>query len=133
MVNGGYDMIDYLAIGKRIKRLRIQKHMTQEQLGNSIGLSAKHVSNIETNNAHPSLEALIQIANALECSLDCLCHKENIKRKSLIVPFQTHALTAKRNHPAQITKTLTVQNHPAGKHAAFRGKVHIALIFPCRP
>lgn len=72
MVNGGYDMIDYLAIGKRIKRLRIQKHMTQEQLGNSIGLSAKHVSNIETNNAHPSLEALIQIANALECSLDFL-------------------------------------------------------------
>ena len=30
------------------------------------------MSNIETNNAHPSLEALIQIANALECSLDFL-------------------------------------------------------------
>lgn len=65
-------MVDYLAIGKRIKRLRLQKHMTQEQLGNMIGLSAKHVSNIETNNAHPSLEALVEIANALECSLDFL-------------------------------------------------------------
>ena len=65
-------MLDYSAIGKRIKRLRLQKHMTQEVLGEKIGISAKHVSNIETANAHPSIETLVNIANVLECSLDYL-------------------------------------------------------------
>ena len=65
-------MINYAAIGKRIKRLRIQKHLTQEALGDKIGISAKHVSNIETNNAHPSIETLVELANVLECSLDYL-------------------------------------------------------------
>lgn len=70
-------MLDYSAIGKRIKRLRLQKHMTQEMLGEQIGISAKHVSNIETANAHPSIETLVNIANVLESSLDYLV-MENI-------------------------------------------------------
>ncbi len=63
-------MLDYSSIGKRIKRLRLQKHMTQEALSEKIDISAKHLSNIENNNAHPSIETLVAIANILECSLD---------------------------------------------------------------
>ena len=65
-------MLDYSSIGKRIKRLRLQKHMTQEALSEKIDISAKHLSNIENNNAHPSIETLVDIANILECSLDYL-------------------------------------------------------------
>ena len=39
-------MLDYSSIGKRIKRLRLQKHMTQEALSEKIDISAKHLSNI---------------------------------------------------------------------------------------
>ena len=56
-------MLDYSSIGKRIKRLRLQKHMTQEALSEKIDISAKHLSNIENNNAHPSIETLVDIAN----------------------------------------------------------------------
>ena len=48
-------MLDYSSIGKRIKRLRLQKHMTQEALSEKIDISAKHLSNIENNNAHPAI------------------------------------------------------------------------------
>lgn len=65
-------MIDYAAIGIRIKRLRMQKHMTQEELGEQIGLSSKHVSNIETNKARPSIESLVAIANVLGTTTDYL-------------------------------------------------------------
>ena len=40
------DMLDYSSIGKRIKRLRLQKHMTQEALSEKIDISAKHLSKI---------------------------------------------------------------------------------------
>ena len=68
-------MLDYSSIGKRIKRLRLQKHMTQEALSEKIDISAKHLSNIENNNAHPSIETLVDIANILK---SCTTHEKRI-------------------------------------------------------
>lgn len=65
-------MIDYAATGSRIKRLRLKNHLTQEQLSEKVELSPKHISNIETNNARPSLETLVTLSNILHTSLDYL-------------------------------------------------------------
>ncbi|MSS90113.1 helix-turn-helix transcriptional regulator [Eisenbergiella tayi] len=65
-------MIDYAATGARIKRLRLKNHLTQEQLSEMIGLSPKHISNIETSNAHPSIETLVALSNVLHTSMDFL-------------------------------------------------------------
>lgn len=75
-------MIDYASIGLRIRQLRIAKHLTQEELGEYVGLSAKHISNIETNNARPSIEALVAIANRLDCSLDYILVNEAEKMQT---------------------------------------------------
>ena len=58
-------VIDYDAIGMRIKIARIKAKMTQEVLADQVGLSVVHISNIENGNAKMSLQAIIDIANTL--------------------------------------------------------------------
>lgn len=72
-------MLDYGAIGSRIRSVRTRNHITQEELGEAVGLSAKHISNIENNNARPSIEALVGIANRLDVSVDYLLANDATK------------------------------------------------------
>lgn len=66
------NVIDYKAIGKRIKIQRIRMDMTQDKLAEITGLSNPHISNIETANTQLSLNALIIISNALNTTPDAL-------------------------------------------------------------
>ena len=65
-------VIDYDAIGLRIKIARIKAKITQESLAKQIALSPTHVSNIETGNTKLSLPTIINIANVLAVSVDDL-------------------------------------------------------------
>ena len=65
-------VIDYDAIGLRIKFARIKAKITQEDLASRAGLSTAHISNIETGNTKLSLPTIIAIANALSVSVDAL-------------------------------------------------------------
>ena len=61
-------MIDYSAIGRRIKTARLSCGMTQEKLAEQTGLSLPHISNIETGHTKLSLPTMVEIANALSVS-----------------------------------------------------------------
>lgn len=63
-------MIDYKDIGKRIRSMRLQKKMTQEQLAEATGVGTTHISHVETGNSIPSLQLLVDIINTLDCSAD---------------------------------------------------------------
>ena len=39
--------IDFAFIGQRIREVRSNKHLTQEYLGNMVGVNSTHISNIE--------------------------------------------------------------------------------------
>lgn len=62
----------YAAIGKRIKSTREQKGVTQEALAEKIGMSVTHINNLENAHSKASLTAFLNIANALDVSLDVL-------------------------------------------------------------
>ncbi len=62
--------VDYKAIGKRIKILRIQHSITQEKLAETAGLSTQHMSNIENGNTKSSLPTIVRIANAFSVTVD---------------------------------------------------------------
>ncbi len=62
--------LDFKAIGKRIKIARIRADLTQETVAETVGITAQHVSNIETGSSHVSLTTLVNIANLLEVSVD---------------------------------------------------------------
>jgi transcriptional regulator with XRE-family HTH domain len=52
-------------IGQKIKTLRTEKNLTQEQLAEKAGISIDFLSLIERGRNAPSLESLEKIANAL--------------------------------------------------------------------
>jgi transcriptional regulator with XRE-family HTH domain len=64
--------IDYKSIGKRIKRFRMERKLSQEDLGEFISLNPHYISQIENGRRIPSVDTLIMIANALEVSADDL-------------------------------------------------------------
>lgn len=64
--------MDNRAIGQRIKAAREAAHITQEELGNAVGCTAKHIGAIERGMKAPSLEALVIIANSIGASADLL-------------------------------------------------------------
>lgn len=57
--------INYEDIGKRIRRERENKNITQEKLAELAGISIQHICNIENSNTKLSLPVLIDIANAM--------------------------------------------------------------------
>ena len=64
--------IDYEELGKRIKHVREQKGISQDELGNFVWVNNVHISNIETGKKAPSIDLLIELANALGISTDDL-------------------------------------------------------------
>lgn len=77
-------MIDYKTIGARIRAVRLERKMTQEQLANAAGVGVTHISHIETGNSIPSLQAMVDIINALDCSADELLCAEINKARPLL-------------------------------------------------
>lgn len=63
-------MIDYKGIGIRIRDMRKTRKLTQEQLAEAAGVGVTHISHIETGNSIPSLQVMVDIINALDCSAD---------------------------------------------------------------
>lgn len=62
--------LNYITIGTKIKERRKAVGKTQEYLANALDVNPSHICNIEAGRSSPSLTALINIANALECSVD---------------------------------------------------------------
>ena len=61
-----------IAVGARIKAARKSALLTQEQLAEIVGISAKNLSFIETGRFGVGLETLIRICKALHVSADAL-------------------------------------------------------------
>ena len=61
-----------VAVGARIKAARKGARLTQEQLAEIIGISAKNLSFIETGRFGAGLETLVKICTALHVSADSL-------------------------------------------------------------
>lgn len=77
--------IDYVSIGKRIKELRIAKGWTQAKLAEKSGVEPSNISHIERAATKLSLPTLINIANALEVTLDDIAYGSIAKSSHISV------------------------------------------------
>ena len=81
--------LDFKLIGIKIKERRQAQNITQEAIANKLDVNPSHISNIECGRANPSLTALINIANILECSVDYFIgeeysfHRDKEKEKTI--------------------------------------------------
>ena len=84
-----------MSLSQNIKRFRLEKELTQEQLANILGVSAQAVSKWETSETYPDGTLLVPIANALEVSLDVLFDNTACSMKDI----STHIRTLIRDAP----------------------------------
>jgi len=70
-------MLDYKAIGGRIKKARRIKSMTQAELAELADISNTYISRIERGVKKASLESLAKISIILNTSLDILVFGSN--------------------------------------------------------
>ena len=62
--------IDYRKLGMRLREQRLNKQFTQEKVAELAGFTLNYYQRCESNNAKPSLTALVKICQVLGCSLD---------------------------------------------------------------
>ena len=72
-----------MTIGQRIKKLRRERDITQEQLAEAVGVGVTHISHLETGSGTVSLKVFLAIINCLGCSADEVLCKEVKKAKPL--------------------------------------------------
>jgi len=66
-------------LGRRIRELRKNKRLTQEELGEKSGISYKYLGNIERGLENPSFKHLARIAKALGIELSELFEFEHLE------------------------------------------------------
>lgn len=64
--------VDHKKLGVKIKEVRLNRGLTQDNLAEMVGCNTSHISNIENNYTKLSLNVLLAIANALNTSVDYL-------------------------------------------------------------
>ena len=62
--------IDYVRVGKRIRSVRKECFLTQDELASQCGCTRNHLSAVETGECKPSLELIVKIASILDSSVD---------------------------------------------------------------
>jgi transcriptional regulator with XRE-family HTH domain len=55
-------------VGQNVKRIRLEKGLTQEQFSDISGFSQQYVSGLETGNRNPTIVTLYELAKALGVS-----------------------------------------------------------------
>ena len=81
--------VNYEKIGQRIRKLRLQKGLTQAQLSEMVGCSNNYLSHIETAQCKLSVSMLLRLANALGESTDFFlvdtpyAHRETIINRDI--------------------------------------------------
>lgn len=62
--------IDYSKIGMRIRLVRKERKLTQEEVALACGCTSNHLSAVETGSHKPSLDLIIKLASVLNSSVD---------------------------------------------------------------
>lgn len=86
-------MFDYsiMTVGERIKQLRKQQNLTQQQLANKVGVTYIQIGRYETGKSNASADVLQKIASALHTTTDFLMSGGNAQQladKELLQQFK---------------------------------------------
>lgn len=72
------DEMENKLFAERVKKLRIEKKMTQQELGNVFGLTSTGVSYWESGKAIPNMEMMNKLSNFFGVTIDYLIGKDDI-------------------------------------------------------
>ena len=96
-----------MSIGTTIKRLRKEKNITQEQLAEYLGITAKAVSQWECDRTAPDISQLPALANIFEVSADVLLGIDVTQKEKRIVDITQEAMKHHEvGHMEEVLSTL---------------------------
>ncbi|WP_243153482.1 helix-turn-helix domain-containing protein [Senegalia massiliensis] len=90
---------------ERLKSLRLEKKLTQEELGNKLNVTKANISKYETGRIEPNIETLDYLSNFFDVSIDYLLGKTD-KRDS----DKQDLLPEEFTSPEEAVKFLLEQN-----------------------
>lgn len=73
-----------MTFGEKLKKLRTDNHLTQEQLGERIFVTRTAISKWETNNGYPSIDSLKELSNIFHIGIDELISDKDVENKILL-------------------------------------------------
>lgn len=80
MFHGG----TFMTFGQKLKKLRNDNNLTQDQLADMIYVTRTAISKWETDNGYPSIDSLKAISNLFNISIDELISDTDIENKKML-------------------------------------------------
>lgn len=95
--------------GEALKTRRKELNLTQADIADLTGIKIATYSSYETGTAQPTLENLVRLSFALECSVDLLVQKDN-----LVGDFKTQmeTLETQKKDVAELLENPKVKGNP---------------------
>lgn len=59
-----------MSVGANVRKMRLERHMTQEELGKKVFVSLSMISQIERGTKSLTMELAKDIANVFDCTTD---------------------------------------------------------------
>lgn len=102
-----------MTMGERIKSVRIEKDMTQQELANKIGASYQQISQYERDLRRPKFETLQRIADALNIHWGHLLGNT----EPSVVPANTYYFGEDEDRDAELLLAFSLLNETGQKKA----------------
>ena len=95
-----------MSLSKNIKRLRIEKKMTQEQLASLLGVSSQAISKWENYDTYPDGSLLLPLSKILGVSLDELFGNEEVYLDDMLKKAERLMMTSKEEEQLNIARKI---------------------------
>lgn len=115
-------------VGKRLRTLREEKNITQEELGKILGTSHVTIGRYENGERIPKLDILIDLANYFDVSLDYLLFRSN-KKEVTSDKDESNNLAFLNNKKLTIIEDYSKLNEEGKKEAEKRVKELTSMPF----
>lgn len=67
---------EFIILGRKIRKIRIEKKLSLSDLGSMIGMEKANVSRLESGKTNPTLMTLFKVADALEVEVEAFFEKD---------------------------------------------------------
>lgn len=78
-----------MTFGEKLKKLRTDNNLTQDELADNIYVTRTAISKWETDKGYPSIDSLKQLANLFHISIDKLISDTDVENKRLLEEAQS--------------------------------------------
>ena len=82
-----------MTFGERLRKLRKERHLTQEELSKKTGIAKQTISNTETDRSYPESETIRLLANVLQVSTSELLGEDLLLSDQKLTPREFAMIT----------------------------------------